>query len=171
MCLEEVDATHRERQRFNGHRGRHAGVGGRGVDLAQARAERNDLDRHAGFEQRHHLTQVRATVAIQTCHHEKGRTQPKLTGAELPPVEVGEDGIMGFGFVLGADLQLGNAQGAEDSSDPIEVFLGELPDFALLGLNRSGGRIESAVRALLLHFAERWDELLHTFEPFRRHRS
>ncbi len=157
ICLEEVDTTHCQGQRFNSHRGRHAGVGGRGVHLAQARAESHDLDRHAGFEQRHHLTQVRAIVAVQTCHDEKGRTQSELTGAELPPVEVGKDRIVGFGFVLRTDLQLGDAQGAKNSGDPIEVFLGEIPYFALLFVDVGRGRIESSARAVLLHFGERRD--------------
>ncbi|UCF46361.1 MAG: hypothetical protein JSU89_04015 [Myxococcales bacterium] len=113
---------------------------------------------------------MRAIVAVQTCHDEKGRTQSELTGAELPPVEVGKDRIVGFGFVLRTDLQLGDAQGAKNSGDPIEVFLGEIPYFALLFVDVGRGRIESSARAVLLHFGERRDELLYTYEAFGRHR-
>ncbi|MBW1875820.1 MAG: hypothetical protein JRI98_10675 [Deltaproteobacteria bacterium] len=77
---------------------------------------------------------------------------------------------MGFGLVLGADLQLGDAKGAKNLGDPIEVFLGELPNCVLLLRNLDGGKIGWSDRTGLFHFAERLDELLHAFEPFRRHR-
>ncbi|MBW2161246.1 MAG: hypothetical protein JRH14_15000 [Deltaproteobacteria bacterium] len=48
---------------------------------------------------------------------------------------------MGFGFVLGANLQLGDAQSTKNSGDPIEVFLGELPDFVLLLLELDGAEV------------------------------
>ena len=107
---------------------------------------------------------------MQTCHDDKGRTQAELSGPELAPVEVGKDRVMGFGFILGADLQLGDAQCAKNQGEPIEVFLGELPDFVLLVLNLDSRKVGWGDRTGLLHFTERLDELPHAFEPFRRHR-